>query len=270
MLRLFSLGLIALLIGGCASWNALQFWSPGGRLADRDEQIRVTMYSDGASCPGGCDSHVVFDADLNGTEFAHLPNSIASKCRKGEICEICLISNRRQCLKVMYRGGGPDQNTFDFTPAFFQEVCASTPAQEILSERCRKMHQADASLSGLTNCIAVPGSPECAPVILKARNDRIVDLPIYEKCLAIGLDKFNLQKPLAAKRSLNCAYEAKGTGGPNSRGTKWRKLLPGACREGTFVGRDGLDCCSGVQLTDAWLGPECRVFYVPPTTTSTR
>ncbi|MDG1581040.1 hypothetical protein [Pseudomonas sp. GOM6] len=270
MLRLITLSFIAFVLVGCAVTATKTASKAEPKWFGSDKQIRITMYSDGASCPGECDSHVVFDSKLNGTQFAHLPNTQASKCRVGEQCEICLLSNRRQCLEVMYRGGGPDKNTFDFTPAFFQEICAATPTQEILNERCKQMRRAEASLSGRTNCITAPASPECATVMLKARNDRAADLPLYEQCLSLGQAKFNKQQPKAAQRSLECAYEAYGTGGPNSRGTRWRKLLPGACREGTFVGRDGLDCCSGVKLTDAWLGSECKAFYVPPARTPSR
>jgi hypothetical protein len=47
----------------------------------------------------------------------------------------------------------------------------------------------------------------------------------------------------------------------NNNGTVNASLLPAACRDGTFVGRDGLDCCSGSVLHDGPLGTECRDFY---------
>jgi hypothetical protein len=62
----------------------------------------------------------------------------------------------------------------------------------------------------------------------------------------------------------NCAYEKGGTS-KNSRGDPWRKLLPAACRPGTFVGLDGLDCWSGDPLTDRGFGSaECAGYYVKP------
>src|SRR5687767_14716582 len=41
----------------------------------------------------------------------------------------------------------------------------------------------------------------------------------------------------------------------------WKKLLPGVCRPGTFVGRNGLDCCSRNLSADGPLGAECIRFY---------
>lgn len=56
-------------------------------MADRGEQIRVTMYSDGASCPSGCDSHVVFDIDLNGTAAWPLRIlDVSERGRRGTAC----------------------------------------------------------------------------------------------------------------------------------------------------------------------------------------
>ncbi|WP_152667578.1 hypothetical protein [Pseudomonas ogarae] len=226
--------------------------------------MRVTMYSDGKSCPGNCDAHVVFQGDLNGSQFAHKPGSSFAACKKGEHCEICLLDNRRQCLEVTYRGGGPAPNTFDFTPAFFQQACAGKPVQQMLADICTKMELSAKKLEKLTNCIVNQDRPECSNIITKARIARLADEPYYNQCMQMGESKYNTGKSLFEQRTNDCAYEAKKSGGPNSKGTRWKKLLSGACRIGTFVGKDGLDCCTGVKLTDAWLGTECRAFYVSP------
>ena len=67
----------------------------------------------------------------------------------------------------------------------------------------------------------------------------------------------------AMQRSLNCAYERRGTG-RNSKGDTWRPLLDRACGPGTYAGRDGLDCCTGSLMAAAMLGRECRHFFVDP------
>lgn len=132
--------------------------------------MRVTMYADGVSCPGGCDAHVVFRGSVNGTANAHAPDSTArpyQRCKSGQ--------------------------------------------------ECRRLRD----------------------------------------------DVFNRDRPPAQQRTHGCAYEMVGTG-RNSQGRTWKRLLPAACRDGTFVGRDGLDCCSGNPFADGALGVECRHFYLDP------
>ena len=41
------------------------------------EEIKLTIYDDGKSCPAGCDAHVVFHQSMNGTELAHALGSSA-------------------------------------------------------------------------------------------------------------------------------------------------------------------------------------------------
>lgn len=228
------------------------------------ETIRLTLYDDGLSCPGDCDAHVVFHKTLNGTEFAHAPETPAapfSKCETGSVCRICIESGGKQCLQVRYRGGGPAPKTFDFTPAFYDEVCAATPAQPALDAKCGELKRAAAGLEGRINCIAEPEDSACKDKMRDAEDRYAKDRLEYDRCIADGEVAYNRERTPAEQRSLNCAYEKVATGGPNSRGTRWRKLLPGACRTGTFVGRDGLDCCSGHTLADGPLGIECRAFY---------
>ena len=228
------------------------------------ETIRLTIYDDGLSCPGGCDAHVVFHPTLNGTEFAHDPATLGSpfaKCRTGQKCRICLESGGKQCLEVMYRGGGPALKTFDFTPSFYQGACATTPQQPALANKCSELKKAAAILNGRKNCIADPEHALCKDMMQTAVALRSADRIEFERCRALGESNYNKNRPITQQRSLVCAYENHGTGGPNSKGTTWRKLLPGACRDGTYVGRDGLDCCTGNTLADGPLGRECNSFY---------
>ena len=226
--------------------------------------IRLTVYDDGLSCPSDCDAHVVFNSVLNGTEFAHDPKTPSmpfAKCIAGQNCRLCLESGGKQCLGVVYRGGGPPANTFDFTPAFYQAVCMKPPSQPLLAAKCSILRKAAEKLEGRTNCIVTPDDPSCSVTMRRAALARTADRVEYSKCLALGEAKYNSATNVS-NRSVACAYELNGTGGPNSRGIRWRKLLPGACRDGTFVGQDGLDCCTGIALTDGQFGKECLSFYV--------
>lgn len=226
--------------------------------------VRMTMYDDGKSCPGSCDAHVVFDPTMNGTEFAHLPSAKVKPfgaCVKDSDCEICLESGLKQCLVVMYRGAGPSKNTFDLTPAFYQGRCALTDIPALLQTKCKELDKAASGLKDRINCIKDADNLACKALMNSARLKQRDDTVIYDKCRSEGEARFNKDKPKAQRRANACAYEFEGTGGPNSKGTHWRKLLPGACREGTYVGRDGLDCCSGNTLSDGSLGLECRAFY---------
>ncbi len=231
------------------------------------ESIRLTMYDDGLSCPGNCDAHVVFEANLNGTEFAHSPSTQArpfTKCVNGQKCRICLESGGKQCLETIYRGGGPAPKTFDFTAAFYQKACATAPEQPLLAAKCLQLERAAKTLVGRINCIASPDNSACRSLMPLAIAARDQDQVKYRRCTSMGAAIYNRTVSASEKRSLNCAYEFNGTGGPNSAGTTWRRLLPGACRAGTFVGRDGLDCCSGILLADGPLVQECSRFYPEP------
>ncbi|MGI3448934.1 hypothetical protein C3433_20145 [Citrobacter freundii] len=229
-------------------------------LVTHAEVKKITIYSDGVSCPGSCDAHVVFDKAMNGTEFAHKAGTKYAACKKNEECHICFESGGKQCLDVMYRGNGPHANTFDFTPKFYQQVCAGTPVQLLLADACNNMRESAKNLERRINCIATPDDNKCNNIIVLAESARKLDIPKYEKCLQQGEHAYNQSVPPAEQRALNCAYELHGSG-INSKGKTWKKLLPAACRENTYVGRDGLDCCSGNTLTDGQLGLECKAFY---------
>lgn len=237
-----------------------------GVLPANAELIRLTIYDDGLSCPAECDEHVVFHPSLNGTQFAHKPTTIVApfaKCVDGETCRICLESGGKQCLETTYRGDGPSPKTFDFTPAFYLKACAGQPQQVSLQNKCNELRNAAKALDGRVNCIAEPNAANCELIIEAARKLQLADRIDYQSCLAIGQTKFNSNRIKEEQRSIKCAYERYGTGGPNSKGVTWKKLLPGACRNGTFVGRDGLDCCSGNTLSDGPFAHECRPFYPP-------
>ncbi|MGO4158707.1 hypothetical protein [Cupriavidus sp. YAF13] len=233
--------------------------------ADKMKQaVRVTMYDDGKSCPHDCDAHVVFKSRLNGTQFAHTPSSVPAKyedCPKDADCEICLAVERKECLTVMYRGDGPGEMTFDFTPAFFESRCGTTSIPTLLEKECLRLRVAAAKLDGTINCFSNLDHPKCKDIMASALARKNADLPIFNECKRVTEEKFNRGKPLKAQRINDCAYEAAINGGPNKHGTRWNKLLPGACRPGTYVGRDGLDCCSGSSFKDGPLLQECEAFH---------
>lgn len=226
------------------------------------ETKKTTIYDDGASCPANCDAHVVFHKDMNGTEFAYKPGTKNVPCERNQTCRICLESGGKQCLEVMYRGRGPHPDTFDFTPAFYKEACATTPEQSLLAKECKELKNAAKQLEGRINCIAIPDNTKCVDIIAASKTARELDLPKYNLCLQMGEKNYNKNKSVAEKRSNECAYEFKGTG--KSPKKIWRKLLPGTCRVQTYVGRDGLDCCSGITFADGPLGVECQGFYPQP------
>lgn len=227
--------------------------------------MRLTIYDDGRSCPANCDAHVVFDSSLNGTVFAHDPSSSSAhfkKCAINTLCQICFDDrSNSSCMTAMYRGNGPHPRTFDFTPGFYKQNCSNPAIPTQLGQQCKSLAAAARVLDGRTNCIANPNDPKCVALMKAANSLQVADLPLYDKCKRDGETKFNKNRPVAQQRSNDCAYEKKGTGGPNSSGKTWKRLLPGACRPGTFVGRDGLDCCTGNSFSDGPLGSECKGFY---------
>ncbi|MCF7982628.1 MAG: hypothetical protein K9K86_11645 [Pseudomonadales bacterium] len=227
--------------------------------------IKLTIYDDGRSCPSNCDSHVVFHPAMNGTVYAHMPGSISpkfEKCSKNSNCEICFEENDSdQCLVVMYRGGGPHKNTYDFTPAFYEQWCDKSDIPDILSSKCRELERMASKLDGRVNCIMNREHVSCINIMKAVVTEKEIDEPVYRQCLKVGEKNFNKGRSDSDKRINNCAYGYESNGGPNSNGKTWHKLLAGACRENTFVGRNGLDCCSGIKFIDAALGIECKKFY---------
>src|SRR5512139_1674522 len=85
--------------------------------AQGGHDMKITIYNDGLSCPGGCDAHFVMHSSDNGTANARSPGSTATspqKCQPGAPCLICFDAGLTQCMSVMYRGAGPHPRTFDF------------------------------------------------------------------------------------------------------------------------------------------------------------
>lgn len=225
----------------------------------------VTFYDDGKACPGGCDSHVVFDDSHNGTKNAFKPGSTRDrpeKCRVGETCMICFSAAADSCLEIMYRGSGPPVGKFDLTTTFLKENCERTDLPQILRSECRALQPRVEVLKRNINCFEEPDNVKCRVLIADGNARQLKDTPVYDECLQLGEKKFNLKYAgqKSKQRSLGCSYEKFGTG-RNSRGTTWKKLLPGACRVGTYVGRDGLDCCSNNLYGAAKLGTECSAFF---------
>lgn len=237
-------------------------------LAQPAETMRATLYDDGLACPGNCDAHVVFAPRHNGTRNAFRPplgnRGDPEECVSGESCMICFGEADSSCLVVLYRGNGPGERTFDFTPAFFSETCGQAGLPEQLAATCREL---DARVERLgyderINCFESESDPACGSILQESARLKTADAVEREACLNEGQVAYNARQSDPVKqRSLGCNYEKSGTGGPNSNGLTWRRLLPGACREGTFVGRDGLDCCSNDRIAAAALHPECSIYF---------
>jgi hypothetical protein len=256
------LGLLAVLTVALAWLVSVPVGEAHGQTAGKD--MKITVYNDGKSCPGGCDAHVVMDPSDNGTPNARLPGSPASapqKCQPGQPCQICFDAALTQCMSVLYRGAGPHKGTFDFTPAFFEEACARPDLPARLAADCQGKRAQAKALDGRNNCIVDPAAPKCVDLMAKASMAKETDGPAYRECKKLGETAYNASQPPARQRSLDCLYEKVGTG-KNTAGKTWRKLLPAACGDGQYVGRDGLDCCTGKPLTDGPLDLECRFFYV--------
>ena len=223
-----------------------------------------TVYDDGRSCPNGCDAHVVFHRNHNGTRNAFDPSSPRAaprRCVVGEPCRICFSESESSCMTATYRGGGPPLRRFDFTPAFYEENCPTPGLPGPLAAQCRAAERALPALRDRVNCVATPGHEKCRVLMGAAARRKAADDLMYEACLRDGEARFNRGKPRHLQRSLECAYERFGTG-RNSSGVTWRRLLDGACRPDTYAGRDGLDCCTGSLYEAALLGRECSLFFV--------
>jgi hypothetical protein len=228
----------------------------------------ATMYDDGKSCPNNCDSHVVFHAKHNGTKNAFNPSSSRSapaKCITGQPCRICFSAAESSCMLATYRGGGPAVGRFDFTPAFYEENCPKPNLPAVFHGQCKSAEPTIAILKNKINCIAEPEHEKCKVLMAAAIKRKADDDVLYEECKALGEETFNQKyKTQPAKQRKNdCAYENLQNGGPNSKGERWRRLLDGACRPGTYAGKDGLDCCSSSLFAAATLGKECGSFFVP-------
>jgi hypothetical protein len=232
--------------------------------------MKLTIYDDGKSCPGDCDAHVVINSNDNGTRFAFLPGSsrgTPQKCKAGEACTICFGEPVNTCMDALYRGGGPPAGKFDFTPAFYDENCGRDDIPKALKDQCAALDAAvvNGGYNSRINCFDNPGHAKCTAAMAAAAAAQQADEPKRELCLSLGESSYNSQQSNAKdRRSNGCNYSQQRLGGPNSNGVRWRMLLPGACRAGTFVGRDGLDCCSSNLRFAASIHPECTGFFPKP------
>lgn len=228
-------------------------------------EMKLTIYDDGISCPENCDAHVVFNPSDNGTRFAFAPGSSRarpSKCETGSICTICFGEADNTCMNARFRGGGPRAGTFDFTPAFYRDNCPRSGIPAALKRQCRSLDSAVKKTGYLQrmNCFATPDHPKCAATFAAAQAAQDGDIPKRERCIALGEAAYNAaQHDPAERRANNCNYTQLPLGGSGTR--RWRKLLPGACRSGTYVDPYGLDCCSGDVRFAAANHPECIAFF---------
>jgi hypothetical protein len=255
------LALLALLF--CTSLAKL----PLGQ-AQPTEDMRPTIYDDGLACPGNCDAHVVFSVQYNGTAHAFKPplanRARPEKCVVGQQCMICFDKDDANCMTALYRGSGPDKGRFDFTPAFFREACVRPSLPRQLAAKCRAVEAAMLKLGydRRINCFVAPDDAACVSIVRESERLRSEDRTERDACLREGLSRYNARQTDPSKqRSDACNYERFGTGGPNSKGERWSRLMAGTCRDGSYVGRDGLDCCSNDPFAAAAMHPECSMFF---------
>ena len=235
-------------------------------LATQARDMFPTTYDDGKSCPNNCDAHVVFHPSVNGTRNAFDPASSRESprpCVKGQECKICFSEHTDSCMLAMYRGAGPDVDRFDFTPAFYEENCPKPQLPTAFAKKCRTAAAAIAVLRTKINCIEQPTHEKCRPMMDVVVRRKAADDVLYAECKQMGEAAFNhkYQTKPSLQRSNDCEYEKLSTG-QNSHGQRWRRLLDGTCTSGSYVGRNGLDCCSGSLFSTALLDSECRGFYV--------
>jgi hypothetical protein len=226
--------------------------------------IKLTIYDDGLSCPADCDAHVVVNPADNGTRYAFRPDSNRAHpaaCTLGQDCRICFSDGDDSCMTVTYRGGGPPVGTFDFTPAFYAANCARSDIPAALKRQCAALDAAVARLGydKRVNCLATPSDQKCLDIVAKAKAARDLDVPKRQKCLDLGQANYNRTASPAERRANDCNYSLARLGGSGNR--RWQMLLPGACREGTYVDRFGLDCCSADLRFAAENHPECLGFF---------
>jgi hypothetical protein len=240
----------------------------GARPAAPAVAMRVTGYDDGSACPGGCDAHVVFDDRHNGTRNAFAPGSSRDDprpCRPGAACRICFAEAAASCTTVRYRGDGPAPGRFDFTPAFFRARCGAPDLPAALVRHCGELHRLEAELASRVDCFERPRHPRCRTVMEAAAARKAADEPRFAACRRAGNAAWNREHAGSPElqRSVECAYEKQATA-RGADGSRWPRLLDGACGPGRYVGRDGLDCCSGDRWEAAVTWPECDAYYPAP------
>jgi hypothetical protein len=228
--------------------------------------MKLTIYDDGISCPANCDAHFVMNPADNGTRYAHSSESSRTapkRCTVGSSCVICFGEPDSSCMTATYRGGGPAKGRFDFTPAFYQVNCSRTDIPTALTAECTSLNQAAVKLhyTKKLNCIAMPDNPKCATIISAAKAMQDADIPKREKCLP-DEDAYNkAQSDPKEKRTNQCNYSLLLLGGKGRK--HWHRLLPAACRPGTYVDQYGLDCCNADVRFAAANHDECVRFFVP-------
>lgn len=264
-------GLVAMMLAGCAGSGptspapAVEAPAPAPAAA---VAMKITLYDDGLACPGGCDAHVVFHPSHNGTLNAFAPPRAAptalQKCQPGGRCMICFDADIANCMVATYRGSGPTRGRFDMTPALFEQGCGRPGLPAAFAAECARLSDAALRLGyeRRINCVAEPGLPLCSMMIAPRKAAQEQDATEREKCLRLGQSAYNAQQAdERLHRTHGCNYFLNQKG-RNSAGETWFKLTPGACRPETYVGRDGLDCCSASVFAAAAFHPECRGFFV--------
>lgn len=236
--------------------------------AEPASEMQITGYDDGVACPGGCDAHVVFHDVHNGTAAASDPASDRSAprpCGRGRGCRVCFSADDASCLTAVYRGNGPGPGRLDFTPRFFAERCAEEGQPAALERHCAYLARQAAELAGRIDCFATPDHERCASTMREAVRRKLDDEARFLECRAIGEVAWNARhaEQPELQRSVACAYERQATA-QGADGSRWTRLLDGACPPGSFAGRDGTDCCSGDRWSTAVTWPECGAFFAEP------
>lgn len=232
--------------------------------------MKPTIYDDGLACPGGCDAHVVFSSSHNGSLNAFLPpletRGAPQACKRGEPCMICFGPSNASCILATYRGSGPPKGKFDLTPKFLEATCAKDEIPDVLATYCSSLER-KAERSGYNeriSCVREPAHAACGVLISEAKLSQELDVVERTLCLEMGESAYNAsQTDPANERHHGCDYY-KNRREANSSGTTWRRLAPGSCRPGTYVGRDGLDCCDGSVYAASSLHPECKMYFAAP------
>ena len=242
-----------------------------GSFRESMQSMQTTCYMDGSSCPGGCDSHVVFSPSRHNSSHDTRRNAYAAgtrfqpePCRLGKACTICFSEDPDDCLTTTFRGSGPAVGRFDVTPTFLHRHCFQEGTLDLredvplgLRSVCTYISHQAKRLEEKVNCIANPQHPNCEEFMRDQISRREKDLVKYQECLSVGEAQFNKGKSLFEQRTYNCAYRKIST---DHAGKLWKDLLPGACQAGTFVSPRGLDCCAADTLTSACSG-DCQGFF---------
>jgi hypothetical protein len=114
---------------------------------------------------------------------------------------------------------------------------------------------------GRVNCFEERDHQSCRAVMAAAEARRQEDLPKRAACIVEGQRSYNRRQSRPEdRRAEGCNYSELSLG-RNSRGVTWRLLLPGSCREGTYVGAFGTDCCSADARFAAHVHPECSTYF---------